>query len=131
MKQFGFTLIELMITVTIVGVLAAVMIPNYNGYITESKLKEAHAALMDTRTAFEQSYQDNRAYDCSKITPITTQTFTAPACAVNGTTYTLTTAANISGSVFSFSINEANVRSSSKGSTTQAACWITKVDGTC
>lgn len=58
----GFTLIELMVTVAIVGILAAVAIPSYSAYVTRSKVTDATGGLVATRMKLEQYYQDNRSY---------------------------------------------------------------------
>lgn len=58
----GFTLIELMIVVVIIGILASIAYPSYINFITKSNRAEAHAALMKVANLQEQYYLDNKTY---------------------------------------------------------------------
>lgn len=55
-KQQGFTLIELMIVVAIVGILAAIAVPAYQDYMTRAKVSEGVAAIDQARTAVADFY---------------------------------------------------------------------------
>jgi type IV pilus assembly protein PilA len=61
-KQEGFTLIELMIVVAIIGILAAVAIPAYQDYIKKSKVSEANTLYDGFKTEIMNVYSDKGTY---------------------------------------------------------------------
>jgi type IV pilus assembly protein PilE len=145
-KAQGFTLVELMITVAVVAILAAVALPAYTDYITRSKLTEAHAVLADLRVKMEQRFQDARTYDggpCAPTGSAATQVkYFAFSCSVapSATVFTIQAAGQNEIAGIMFTINESNVRTTTvtggskmadKGYSGNANCWVTAKGGRC
>ena len=65
-NQHGFTLVELMIVIVIVGILAAVAIPIYQGNVKKAKMSECDAALGTIRTALRVFYAEHGEYPDTK-----------------------------------------------------------------
>lgn len=61
-RQKGFTLIEMMIVVVIIGVLAAIAIPNYSAYMLKSGRSEGQAKLLEAMQMQERFYSQNQTY---------------------------------------------------------------------
>jgi type IV pilus assembly protein PilE len=64
-KNLGFTIIELMIVITIVGVLAAIGAPMYQDYVMKSRRSDAYAALQQVAAAQERYFSSTRQYVAS------------------------------------------------------------------
>jgi type IV pilus assembly protein PilE len=137
----GFTLIELMVVVVVVGILATIGYPSYRDYLLRSKITEAVGNLADMRTKLEQFFLDNRTYlgacVAGTVAPAPAGRYFTYACSnLAGTTYTVTAtgvaAEGMAG--FTYTIDQANTRATVSvpaGWTASGSCWTLKKDGSC
>jgi type IV pilus assembly protein PilE len=145
-RHAGFTLIEVMVVVAIVGILATVGYPAYTDYLRRGKIAEAISSLADARAKLEQYFLDNRTYvgaDAANMPCNPTvlnsgkKNFTYACSNLGAGTYDLTATgqAGEGMTAFSYTINQANVRTSTvtglSGWTGNATCWVTKKGGVC
>jgi type IV pilus assembly protein PilE len=77
--QGGFTLMELLAALTILGILAAIAIPNYTAYVNRGKRAAAKVDLMAAAAQLERNYTTNGCYNFTTVAECRAQAGTAPA----------------------------------------------------
>ena len=147
----GFTLIEVMITVAVIAILAAVALPSYIDYLTRGKLVEAKTDLSDMRTRLEQFYLDYRKYPTNCVNAGATATpgvdinkppdtdtdakkYFKVTCALAADTYTITATSTALG--FAFTIDQTNLKTTSTvpagwRQPSPNTCWVSRKNGDC
>ena len=142
----GFTLIEVMIVVAIIGILAAIAYPSYRDYIIRGRLTDATNGLASMRAEMERHFQDNRRYD-------TVGVFTSPCLRAAGqrtfgdfviscttgpsqVAYVMTADGSGVTANFHFTVDQADARTTTTtepGWTAAApnTCWVVRKGQTC
>ena len=138
-RNRGFTLIELMIVVVIVGILASVAYPSYREHVAKTRRADAQAALMELAQFMERRYTTLGSYspagDCSDVVLPFLQTprdggsaLYALGVVCTGTTFTLTASPAAGGPMAgdgcgNLGLTNTNLRTRSGTSVAEDQCW--------
>ncbi|MCS5712498.1 type IV pilin protein [Candidatus Berkiella aquae] len=116
----GFSLMELMVAVVIVGILAAIAYPAYTDYINRTRRADGKAALLNMAIYMEHYYTENNSYTGATVTGIGLTNassqegyYTLSISALTGTSYTLTatpTGAQAADSCGALTLTNTNVK---------------------
>ncbi|MEC4723045.1 prepilin-type N-terminal cleavage/methylation domain-containing protein [Noviherbaspirillum sp. CPCC 100848] len=129
----GFTLIELMIVVAIIGILAAVAVPAYQNYVTKAKFQDIVSAAAAVESAISMCINEN-AGDASLcdtatkvgLTSITNSKEAATAVAITATTAAVTATANAAAGGYTY-VNTPSLNGTQIVWTQSGTCLAAKV----
>lgn len=134
MFDMGFTLLELMVVVAIVGILAAVALPAYTDYVKRGRIPQATNNLASMRVKLEQYFQDNRTYvgacAAGTVAPLpAADNFTYTCPTLSATAFTVQAQGSGTMAGFTYTINESNAKVTtdvpSGWGTAPISCWVT------
>ena len=141
----GFTLIELMITVAIVGILAAIAFPNYRDYVIRGQLVDATQGLSTVYANMERYFQDNRSFQqvgtfnppCNTATPIVAGKFSITCTSSDANHFVATAlgAAGTNAAGFTFTVDQDNTQRTTVAAPAPHSfqscntAWVTKTGG--
>lgn len=133
----GYTLVEVMITVAIIGILSAVAVPAYTDYVTRGRLAEAFTALGLAQASAEQFWANNRTYagfDEASAFPAASANFTYALSGASTSAYTITATGQGKADGFVYTINQSGAKATTGAPTgwgTSTTCWVDRKGGAC
>lgn len=135
-RERGFTLIEILVVVAIVGILSAIAVPAYQDYVIRARLTEAFSGLGSIPTAAEDYWNSSTPHTYAgfdRMPPNSANfTYTMSGATASAYTVTATGAGPVAGFVYTIDQNGNRATTSApSGWGTSASCWIDRKGGQC
>jgi type IV pilus assembly protein PilE len=145
----GFSLVEMMVTISILAIFARLAIPAYSSYVLRGKVSQAFAQLSSLAIGLQQVYQDNRSYSGGTTNAsgcLTSGPGAAPStntgdfsysCTLGTTTFTITATGKSGTTVasYAYTLDNTGARGTSTPSgalfPSNSACWVQSTSGAC
>jgi type IV pilus assembly protein PilE len=133
-REAGFTLIEILIAVAVIGILTAVAIPAYSGYVLRGRLTEAFTALSAVQPRAEEFWSNNRTYAGLPLPAAGANFEYSLDATTSASSYTVIATGKNAALNFSFTIDQNGNRATTavpQGWTASASCWVDRKGGKC
>ena len=139
----GFTLVEVLVTVAIIGIVTAVALPSYSAHVMRGRVSEAFGALGGVQINAEQFWSNSRTYigfdgaaAAGGRMPGNTTNFTYALSNATVSTYTVTATGIGPATGFVYTINQSGAKATTGvpatgGWTANGACWVDRKGGAC
>jgi type IV pilus assembly protein PilE len=133
-RMRGFTLIEVLIVVAIIGILTAIAVPQYRDYVTRARLTEAFTGLGSVQTQAEEFWNNKHTYEDFDRLPAATNNFTYALSNGSDSAFTVTATGIGQMTGFQYSIDQNGTRktiSTANGWGASDNCWIDRKGSAC
>lgn len=131
----GFTLIEVLVVVAIVGILSAIAVPTYRDYVVRARLTEAFSGLGGVQAAAEEFWNTSSPHTYAGFTGVpassTSFTFALTTATESAFTVTATGIGQMDGFVYTIDQNGNRTSSGPSGWGSSSSCWIDRKGGAC